>query len=548
MQPKEKRTYIILIFLLAAFGIPALFTNILEPDGALYASISKTMVLKNDWLNLYSRGAAWLDKPHLPFWLAAVSFKIFGINNFAYKLPSYLAGLLAARFLFKFSKNLYNEKTAYLSAIVFLSALHVIISTFDVRAEIYITAFAFGSIYFFERASARDKFSYHLLLGAFFAACSIMVKGIFVLITIIGGFVIYWLITKQYRQFLKLKWYIALILIFVFITPELYALYNQFDKNPEVFAQGQKGISGIKFFFWDSQFGRFFNTGPIRGKGDPSFFLHTTLWAFLPWSVLLYAAIFNLFKKRVRLGMPNETIIVWASAGITFLVFSLSKFQLPHYILLLFPQFAIISVLFISDQKEKGLKTWIIVQNTIFILVTATLLLLTFFFRFEYFAVASILLLIFLIAAFVLFRGERLQTLIGRNTILSLSLMVFLYCFFYPALLKYQAGSEAGAWLSVNKPSAKPAVYKYNDSFSFDFYAKGEVKYFYNIEELKAFKPKSNLVLYVPETELANLKANYHLEILKSFEYFHTTKLKPKFLNFSTRPTVLEHFYLVTLN
>ncbi|MBC7418221.1 MAG: glycosyltransferase family 39 protein [Pedobacter sp.] len=547
MHPEEKRSYLILIFLLAALGIPALFTNIIEPDGALYASISKSIVLHNDWLNLYSRGADWLDKPHLPFWLAAVSFKIFGISSFAYKLPSYLAGLMAAWFIFKFTKNIYTEKVAYLSTIIFISSLHVIISTFDVRAEIYITAFAFGAIYFFERASRLEKISWALILGSAFAACAVMVKGIFVLITILGGFVIYWIINKQYKELLKLKWYLAVLLIFVFITPELYALYTQFDMHPEVFAQGQRGASGIKFFFWDSQFGRFFNTGPVRGKGDPSFFLHTTLWAFLPWSALLCVAIFNLFKKKERLKMPQKTIILWASAGITFLVFSLSKFQLPHYILLLFPQFAIITALYIADKKEKSLKILAILQSVISMLITIALFLLTSYFGFNQPILIFCLLVVFFAASFTIFRGFSLKTLIGRSVTASLLLMAFLYFFFYPSLLKYQAGSEAGLWLTVNKPKATPAVFMYNNAFSFDFYAKSDVKYFYSLNDLQTFKDKSNLVLYVPETQLATLKKNYNVHLLKGFDYFHATKLTLKFLNARSRASTLERFYLVTI-
>ena len=548
MQREEKRTYLFLIFLLAAFGLPALFTNIIEPDGALYATISKTMVLHAGWLNLYSRGADWLDKPHLPFWLAAVSFKIFGINSFAYKFPSYLAGLTAAWFVFKFAKNMHSEKIAFISVAIFLSAVHVIVSTLDVRAEIYITCFAFGSIYFFSCASTKERVSWQLILGAAFAAFAVMTKGVFVLITVLSGFVICWLVTKQYKELLKWKWYLAVLLIFVFITPELYALYSQFDVHPDVFAQGQRGVSGIKFFFWDSQFGRFFNTGPIRGKGDPSFFLHTTLWAFLPWSILLYVAFFNLFKKKERSKTPKETIILWASAGITFLIFSLSKFQLPHYILLLFPQFAIITALYICDKSERSLKTLIIIQSSIVGLITAALLLLTIYFEFEQPILIVVLLIGFLAAAFIIFRGSSLKTLIGRSVTVSLSLMVFLYFFFYPELLKYQSGSAAGKWVSEFKPGAEIAVFMYNDAFSFDFYAQGDVKYFNNLQELEQFKNKNSLVLYVPKTELNVLKKVYDVRILKGFDYFHATKLTLKFLNAKTRAATLERFYLVTLN
>jgi hypothetical protein len=119
-----------------------------------------------------------------------------------------------------------------------------------------------------------------------------MTKGIFAIVPIaaaIGGHLLF---KSDWKNIFNIRWLVAGILILIFIIPELYSLYYQFDLHPEKTVFGEKGVSGLKFFFWDSQFGRFFNTGPIKGKGDPSFFLHTTLWAFLPWSLILYAAIY----------------------------------------------------------------------------------------------------------------------------------------------------------------------------------------------------------------------------------------------------------------
>lgn len=546
MNLKDTTLYKFLIVLLVIASIPALFGGVMEPDGALYASMSKNIILFKDWFNLYGRGADWLDKPHLTFWISAISFKIFGISSFAFKLPSYLFGLLGAWYLYKLAKAIYDEKTGLISAVIFLSAIHIITSTFDVRAEIYITTFTLASIYYYYKA--HNSSFWHVIAGSFFAACAILIKGIFVLIPVFAGFIIYWLFTKQYKQLLKPQWYIAIVLIFIFITPELYALYTQFDLHPERIVFGKTGVSGLKFFFWDSQFGRFFNNGPIKGKGDISFFLHTTLWAFLPWSILFYTAVVNLFKKKNRIDLAPESIMIWASAAVTFLIFSLSKFQLPHYILIIFPQFSIITALYLRKLEGKGLKVFFAIQNVVFILVIALLTILTYFFGFENPYLIIGILLGISILAFLLFKGISLQTIIARSTFLSIGLMVFLFIFFYPAILKYQAGMQAGKWLKENYPTAKPAVLNYIDAFSFDFYAPGEVKYLYNYADLDKSKNLQDLVIYVPETELTKLKNEYHAEILKTFEYFHTTKLTGKFLNAKTRPQVLEHFYLVKIH
>ena len=308
MNLKDNQLYKALIGLIAIVSTIALFGGIMEPDSSLYASIAKNMVLRNDWANIYVRGLDWLDKPHLTFWLAAVSFKVFGITTFAYKLPSFLFGLLGAWYVYKLAKEIYSEKTGLVSALIFLTSLHILVSTFDVRAEVYITTFTLASIYHYYKAH-KNSF-WHIVLGSFFAACAIMIKGIFVLIPVFGGFIIYWLFTNQWKELLKIKWWLAITLILIFILPELYTLYVQFDLHPELVVFGKTNVSGLKFFFWDSQFGRFFNNGPVKGKGDISFFLHTTLWAFLPWSILFYTAVINLFKKKDRLNLPAESILI----------------------------------------------------------------------------------------------------------------------------------------------------------------------------------------------------------------------------------------------
>ena len=531
---------------IAAVSALALFGGIMEPDSALYASIAKNMVLRNDWVNIYVRGTDWLDKPHLTFWLAAASFKVFGINAFAYKLPSFLFGLLGAGYTYKLAKNIYNSKTGLISALIFLSSLHILISTFDVRAEVYITTFTLAAIYHYFKAH-KSSFL-HIVLGSFFAACAIMIKGIFVLIPVFGGFIIYWLLTNQWKQLLKIKWWLAIVLILIFIIPELYTLYIQFDLHPEKIVFGKTGVSGLKFFFWDSQFGRFFNNGPIKGKGDISFFLHTTLWAFLPWSLLFYTAVFNLFKKKNRINLPAESIFIWISAAITFLLFSLSKFQLPHYILIILPQFAIVTALYIQKLEGKNLKVFFIIQSILAVLIVAILSAVSIFFKFEYYSIASSTLIVLLFFSVVFFKDLKLETVIIRSAFISIGLMIFLSGFLYPAVLKYESGMEAGRWLKQNQPNAKAAVLMHPDAFSFDFYANGEPQYFWNYETLENFKTDKNLVIYTPESELNRLKKDYHAEILKSFEYYHITKLTGRFINAKTRPQVLEHFYLVRIH
>src|SRR5450755_963651 len=142
-------------YLLLAAGLlvnaSGLLLPVLEPDGALYAMISKNMVLSGDYINLRVQGMDWLDKPHFPFWITALSFHVFGINSFAYKFPALLFWLGGAYYVYVFAKNLYNQQVARLSLLIYLSVEHLIISNNDVRAEPYLTGLIIAATYYYYR-------------------------------------------------------------------------------------------------------------------------------------------------------------------------------------------------------------------------------------------------------------------------------------------------------------------------------------------------------------------------------------------------------------
>jgi 4-amino-4-deoxy-L-arabinose transferase-like glycosyltransferase len=308
--------------------IPAILVNaggllidILEPDGALYATIAKTIARSGDFINLYVDGKDWLDKPHFPFWMAALSFRLLGINGFAYKFPALLFWGIGAWYTWRLALSVYGKPIAQLSTLIYVSAAHLVISNNDVRAEPYLTGLIIGSVYHFYKVS-RTPASWrltgqsarpwlHLVAGSLFAGAALMTKGPFVLVTIAGGLILDWVIGGEWSQFRGIRWWIAIILTALFTLPEIYCLYVQFDTHPEKLVFGHTGVSGVRWFFWDSQFGRFFNTGPIRGSGDPFFYFHTLLWAFLPWSVMLYAAVIQKCRGFRRTAPAGDWICIF---------------------------------------------------------------------------------------------------------------------------------------------------------------------------------------------------------------------------------------------
>ncbi|RZM29493.1 MAG: glycosyl transferase [Pedobacter sp.] len=543
---KTNEKWLYLCIILAVFlNFTGIFVTVMGPDGALYASISKTMVWRNNFVDLFVDGRDWLDKPHFPFWVVALSFKLFGITTWAYKLPGILFVLMGAGYTYQFALALYNKHVALWSVVILLTAQHILISNTDVRAEPYLTGLIIGSVYYFYRAQRQSWFM-PLLLGSVFAACAVMTKGIFAVIPIAGAIIGQLLIHRDWRGMFHIKWLIAVVLVGVFILPEIWCLYQQFDMHPEKVVFGKTHVSGIKFFFWDSQFGRFFNNGPIKkSNGDLSFFVHTTLWAFLPWSLLLYIAIVQFFRSKVKTIQQKEWYCI-SGAGLTFLVFSVSKFQLPHYITIIFPFFAILTAQFILTE---GYRIKWVRGVQIFVMSAMVLILCVLEYFFRPTGISPFAVCCFIAAAmlFIFFSVKAVQQYRVFFQTFAVALLVNLYfnLAYYPQLLRYQSDSTAAFWINKHNPSNLPLVQvKNGSSYGLDFYANQKV-YPYRMGE-KALLPKRPYLLVGERQEIeALMSSGLVAETLQSFEHFHITLVKPKFLNYKTRANELGYTDIV---
>jgi 4-amino-4-deoxy-L-arabinose transferase-like glycosyltransferase len=536
--PAQFKWLYLFIGLAAIINFSGLFIPITGPDGALYALIAKTMVQHNDFVGLFYHGHDWLDKPHFPFWVTALSFKCFGFTTWAYKLPGILFLMMGAWYTYLFAKNLYNKHIALWSVLILLTAQHIVLSNNDVRAEPYLTGLIIAGVYHFYKADKNNSF-WQLLAGCIFTACAIMTKGMFALIPIGGAIVGQFIITKQWKALFNLRWLIAVVLILIFILPEIWCLYQQFDLHPEKVVFGQKAVSGIRFFFWDSQFGRFFNTGPIKGHGDPFFFAHTTLWAFLPWSLLLFAAIFQFIKKGVKNVQGQEWYCI-SGALLTFLLFSASKFQLPHYLNIVFPFFAIITAQYLYHiSSKKTIKAVGITQTIIIILLLLIIGLLHYFFKPAVFSwiTAFMMAIFFLILVLLPDRVSKSanQKIVFCTVIVSFMVNLYLNLAFYPSLMHYQAGSEAAFWVNNHNPQKLPIVALGDDYVTaFEFYSKAPVTVIDG--NGKNPLPSAPFLLYAPVDIISLLQAKgWQVNTLSTFQRYWITRLKPSFLNKATR-------------
>ncbi|MDB5003116.1 MAG: hypothetical protein JWQ34_1341 [Mucilaginibacter sp.] len=547
MKNTDKPIYLLLFVLAFAVNVAGINVKFFTDDPGLYASIAKNLIYKHDILQLFTYNQDWLDKPHFPFWMAMLSFKLFGISVWAYRLPALLFFLISARYTYLFARKYYDWEAAAVAVLILMTSQYVIMSNTDVRAEPYLMGLVIGSIYHI--TNLEDKFTVKdLLLAALLTACAIMTKGIFVIVAIYGALLGQLIFKKKFTSLFSLKFIGLYLLTLIFTLPEFYALYLQFDMHPEKFVFERHNVSGIKWFLWDSQFGRFVNNGPIsRAKsGDIFFYLHTLLWAFAPWCLLFYYAV---YKRLRQIYYKTQLPEYYTLCGglILLLLFSLSKFQLPFYANTVFPLFAIVTAPYCYKQLSKfGTKFRLINQWIYIALLTLLVFVINFFLKpasFTFFIIdcGAFFLLITLISKQV---KDLHKKAFFINCCAALFANFYLATVLYPTIAGYNGQVAAAKY--INQPQyVKNHIYAARmESNVFQFECNKPVDYL-PIEQFK--KADSTAVFYVTQYLLNHLIANhipYH--VLQSFTNYSQERILPQFVNSATRDKTLDKVYLIT--
>jgi 4-amino-4-deoxy-L-arabinose transferase-like glycosyltransferase len=463
--------YKFLFALLGLVYIIGLFVPLMDNDSAHHADIALHMYLTGDYVSLVDHAGDYLDKPHLHFWLSALSYKVFGVTTFAYKLPSFLFTILGTYSTYRLGKALYNTEVGKLAALIIASSFAYILANNDVRMDAMLTAavaFATWQLVDF----IQHKRIFNVMGAALGLALGFCTKGhIGVFIPAVAAFA-YILYRKDWKLLLNWQWLLLLVLFGLFISPVVYCYYLQYNLHPEKIVRGKNNINGVNFILINQSVERFSGEMGKAAKNDYLFFIHSFLWAFAPWSVLAYIAVAVRIKNFLRRKEEWLTTVVFI---IMVLIVSFSGFKLPHYLNIVFPVSAVMVASFIiNKQNDKGWTKRIFTIQSINI---ALLLLVAGIINGWAFAPTKVWVVggtILLLAVVFHFIKSKVYSPLQKAVTFSVATMAFVFFLlnsnFYPQLLTYQGGNELA--FAARKKVNTDDVYFWNNNYSssFNFY------------------------------------------------------------------------------
>ncbi len=301
---------------------------------------------------------------------------------------------------------------------------------------------------------------------------------------------------------------------------------------------------------WDSQFGRFVNNGPIVKvkSGDPFFYLHTLLWAFAPWCLLFYYAVYGSIKKIWLKSKLAEYYTL--SGGLSLLLlFSLSRFQLPFYANTIFPFFAIITAPFCHEQLTRFgtafrfASLWL--YTTVFVVAV---LLINYFSR-----PGSTVLLVASGAVFALIACI-IWIKIDKNylkaffitCLAALFANFYLNTVFYNVIASYNGQIKAADYINQSSFNGSHIYSLKFENNIFQFYSKRPIDYV-PLDNFKEFKPRQPSVFFASYKTIDFLQQNHaEFKVIKAFQNYPQEIIFPAFINKATRSTVLDSVYLIS--
>ena len=544
-----------LFFILVVYALGAV-VDVMGPDAALYAEIAREMAASNNYRELYHRGEDFLDKPHMPFWLTALSFEVFGVRTFAYKLPGIFLCLVGIFYTYQLARYLHGKQVAVFATLILASSFHIVLSNSDVRAEPFLVGFIMFALYYWILFINKTKM-HHLVLGAAGLSCAMMTKGIFTVIPILTGVLGYVAYHGRWQRLQDLRWFLVIPMGLGFLSPLLWAYYWQFDAQPEkwvdVHGWGKlQNISALKFYFWDSQLGRFFNTGPITGAGHPLHYLAAVLWAFMPWGIFWYVALADQ-GRRLLLRQPIAALALAAGLPM-FVIFSASSFQLDHYLNILMPFFAIwVSHSLVHLRSNNAILAAVSgIQVGLMLLLFGYLL---FLFRPPLdLRWVDVIVIAFVLAALIVLSFRQIRDNATRALYVlffsSLAIYYFSNRIFLPELVKYQCGSQIAHYIKKQELKEGPLYIHQTGGpyFAVDFYMNTIVPRIGG----DTMPSMDNYYLITSPQGLARLqpgelKTDYTIIKLAAFPNFHITRMTAAFLDKRTRSEVTSMCHLLQI-
>ncbi|OGR89865.1 MAG: hypothetical protein A3J74_03545 [Elusimicrobia bacterium RIFCSPHIGHO2_02_FULL_57_9] len=328
-------TALFLLALISPFW--SLSTPLIEVDDARYAEVPREMLVFNDWGTPHLDGFPYVEKPPLWYWLAASSYRIFGVNEAAARLPLALLSLLGMLGLAWLGSWLYAPDTGRMGAIMLASASLYFFLSHYITPDMPLAVFLLWCSALILRALMRPEDGRWAAPAAWACAgLAFLSKGLVALTFPIAWTVLLIILFPQWRRGARAFLNPLGPLLFILIAAPWFALMER--RHPGF----------LRFIFVEQHFQRYLTQK--YNRSSPWYFFILVLPAgLLPWTPAALAGFFRSFKAPRD---PRDTALaLWVMLVAGF--FTTSQSKLATYILPAIPHLTLLAARALEEELPK---------------------------------------------------------------------------------------------------------------------------------------------------------------------------------------------------
>lgn len=323
------------VFLTVYVG--SMFTpGLLDDADSTHAEAAREMVVTGDYVTLHVNGVRYLEKAPLPYWLVALSYKVFGVNEFSTRLPMVLSVMLLGLLALCWGRRAFGERTGIYAAAFVYTCAGVYLFTRVLIPEVLLSLLIAVALYFFLTGLEPKTSAWRWYAGYAAIALGVLTKGLIALAFPCGAAFLFLTITGEWRRWREFRLLSGLALFLVIAAPWhiLAGLRNPGTAEHHGF---------FWFYFVNEHFLRFLGKRYPRDYNKLPAMLYWTLhlvWLF-PWSLYLPAAVKIAMeewrqRKDAGPGARNRTqgdfasrtrLLCWIWAGLVLIFFAISTNQ-----------------------------------------------------------------------------------------------------------------------------------------------------------------------------------------------------------------------------
>lgn len=309
---------------------------------AVQAQIARNMLSSGDWVTARLDGVPYLEKAPLIYWMIAGSYEVFGVHDWAARIPVALSALALCWLTAAFGVSAFGKRAGFYAGLCMATCVGLFLFTRIQIPDVMLVCTIALAMWALLRLLEEDE--PHPRLWSVVMAASLgvglLLKSLIALLFPVAAGIIYLSLTRQ--LFSKRVWKrlhpLSSLLIILAIAAPWHVLATL--RNPPYFVWTLRSVPGqyhgfLWFYFINEQLLRFLNLRYPRDYNTVPrlwFWLLHFVWLF-PWSVYFPAVAKLSFKPVDRAGRARLLALCWTAFVLVFFTFSTTQeyYSMPCY-------------------------------------------------------------------------------------------------------------------------------------------------------------------------------------------------------------------------